>query len=97
MAIIVNYNKIRDLDEGEKQILVKIIEKETPKLERLIKDPSNLIVNIKVTKKETRRRYELHLKLETTSKRRFFDEKSKEVFLFNTYWSYYWSYPIHYS
>jgi ribosome-associated translation inhibitor RaiA len=68
MAITVTYNKVRELEEGEKEALTSIVQKELVKIERLVKEEGNLIVNIKVRKKESRKRYELTLKLETPKK-----------------------------
>ena len=67
MSILITYSKIKDLDEEEREVLISIVEKQTKKIERTIKD-GNLIVNIKVSKKETRKRYEIHLSLETDKK-----------------------------
>ena len=58
------YSGLNALNEGEQLIVKKVLEKEYPKIEKLIGQSSELMVHIKTSVKEKRKRYILSLRLE---------------------------------
>jgi len=73
----VRYIGLKDLDQEEQVILTKIIEKEHPKITRLLKNEADLLVKIKVVKKQTRKRFMISLQLDAPT--RPFIVKNKET------------------
>ncbi len=63
MIMAIRYIGLKDLDQNEQAILTSIIEKEQPKITRLLKNEAELIVKIKVVKKESRKRFMISLQL----------------------------------
>lgn len=64
MQNIIKYSGLRDLSEEERVALKSIVEKEYPKIQRMIKNVSDLTIDIKTMKKDTRKRYMLSCRLE---------------------------------
>lgn len=77
MQNIIKYSGLKNLDDEEQIILKSIVEKEYPKIQRLIKNVSDIIVNIKTMKKETRKRFIISMRLEAPTK--IFTIKSKDT------------------
>ncbi len=73
----VKYIGLGDLDQKEQSALKNIVEKEYPKIARLIKDDAELVVKIKVLKKDSRKRFILGFELDTAAKP--FIVKNKET------------------
>ncbi len=68
MNDIIKYSGLKDLSSEEQSILKNIIEKEFPKIQRLLKNPADLMVHIKTLKKETRKRFLISMRLEMPGK-----------------------------
>ncbi len=77
MQNIIKYSGLKDLDAEEQSILKNLIEKEYPRIQRLVKNVSDLIVNVKVSKKQTRKRYIISFRLEAPT--RMFSVKTKDT------------------
>ena len=68
MNNIIKYSGLKDLNSEEQSILKSIVEKEFPKVQRLLKNPADLMVHIKTLKKETRKRFLISMRLEMPGK-----------------------------
>lgn len=72
----VTYSKINDLSDTEKEYIKSIIEKELPKISRMIGSDCELKVNTKVAKKGKGKRFIISYSL--ISKKGIFTTKSKD-------------------
>lgn len=73
----IRYSGLNDLSNDEQVVLKSIIEKEFPKLKRYIKNKMDLMVHVKVMKKESRKRYNISLRVEAPT--RVIAEKNKDT------------------
>ena len=77
MQNIVKYSGLKNLSDEEQAALKSIVEKEYPRIQRLIKNSSDLIVHIKTRKKNTRKRFMISMRLEAPTK--MFTTKSRDT------------------
>ena len=77
MNNIIKYSNLKVLDEQEASSLKSIVEKEYDKIVKLLPEPSDLIVDVKVAHKDKNKRYMISLRLETASK--IYTTKSKDT------------------
>ena len=77
MQNIIKYSGLKNLSDEEQSALKNIIEKEFPKIQRLMKNASDLNVNIKTLKKDKRKRFIISMKLDAPGK--IFTVKNKDT------------------
>ncbi|MBS3152828.1 hypothetical protein J4230_05460 [Candidatus Woesearchaeota archaeon] len=77
MQNIIKYSGLNDLSEEEKGTLKGIVEKEYPKIQRLIKNTCDLIVDVKILKKDSRKRFSISMRLEAPGK--IYSVKNKDT------------------
>ncbi len=77
MQNIIKYSGLNNLSEEEQSIVKTIVEKEYPKIQRVIKNISDLTINIKTMKKMTRKRFMINFKLEAPGIR--FNAKTRDT------------------
>ncbi|MBI2148072.1 hypothetical protein HYU23_00170 [Candidatus Woesearchaeota archaeon] len=77
MQELIKYSGLKDLNEDEQVRLKNLVEKEFPKIQRLAKEISSFNINIKVMKKETKKRYMINMKLQSNGK--IFVTKNKDT------------------
>ena len=77
MEEIIKYSGLKELNEDEQIKLKNLVEKEFPKIQRFAKEISSFNINIKVMKKETKKRYMINMKLQTPGK--LFVTKNKDT------------------
>ncbi|HLC86111.1 MAG TPA: HPF/RaiA family ribosome-associated protein [Candidatus Nanoarchaeia archaeon] len=77
MDDIIRYSGINDLSDDEQVMLRSIIEKEFPKLKRYIKNNIDIMVHVKVLKKESRKRYNINLRIDAPT--RVFSEHNQDT------------------
>ncbi len=73
----IKYSGLKALSGEEQSILKTIVEKEAPKIRRFVKNSSELSVNIKTLKKESKKRFIISLRLETPNN--MFNTKTKDT------------------
>ncbi len=64
----ITYSGLHDLKPEEQLILKSIIERDFPKLKRYIKKDIELLVHVRVLKKESRSRYDVSLRIEAPAR-----------------------------
>ena len=69
MQNIIKYSGLKNLNEEEQSILKSLVEKDYPRLERMVKNTCDLTVDINTSKKETRKRFMISLRLESPAQR----------------------------
>ena len=73
----INYSGLNDLSNDEQSVLKSITEKHFPKVARMLNEDSELLVYIKVFKKESRKRYSINLTLR--SSKNTFKQNNKDT------------------
>jgi len=77
MQNIIKYSGLDGITEEEEEILKKIVENEYPKIQRQIKNISDLTIHIKTLKKMSRKRFIISFRLEAPMIR--FNVKTKDT------------------
>ncbi|MEK6947611.1 MAG: hypothetical protein AABX19_00050 [Nanoarchaeota archaeon] len=77
MVSKINYSGLNDLSKDEQFTLKSIMEKHFPKVARLLNEDSELLVYIKVLKKESRKRFNINLTLR--SSKNTFKQSNKDT------------------
>ena len=68
MDDVIRYSGLKGLSEEEQSVMKSIIEKEFPKVKRHINKKIDLMVYVKVMKKESRKRYNINLRVNAPTK-----------------------------
>lgn len=77
MNDIIKYSGLKSLTADEEGVLKNIVEKEYPRIQRLFKNGSDLIVAVKTQKKDTKKRFSISMRLEAPG--RIFSTKNKDT------------------
>src|SRR3989338_6390105 len=77
MQNTIKYSGLKNLNPIEQQIINQILEREYPRIQRMIKNESDLHVHIKTVKKDTRKRYIISIRLEAATK--MYSTKTKDT------------------
>ncbi len=77
MQNIIKYSGLKDLNEQEQDKLKNLVEKEFPRIQRLVKNSADLIVAVKTMKKNSRKRFIISMRLEAPGK--MYSKKNKET------------------
>jgi len=65
MQNIIKYSGLKDLNDEEQGILKNLVEKDFSRIKMLVNKECDLIVAVKAMKKDTRKRYQISMRLET--------------------------------
>ena len=68
MQNIIKYTGLKNLNEIEQNTLIKIVEKEYPKIQIIIKNKSDLTVKVKTVKRSTKKRFMIYFRLDAPMK-----------------------------